>query len=153
MTTAPTTRAPAALRLLSILVLVAGVVLVVAGVATWFAVRATLGDEKITVSSDASHFAGDAVDGPLTAFVQADTIDKHATKISGGKTYAELPQDDPNRATVMTASFLRASLFTSVVSFGVAALAVGLGLVFLFIGWALLSIARALASPSEAARG
>jgi hypothetical protein len=133
-------------------VLVAGVVLVVAGVATWFAVRATLRDEKITVSSDASHFAGDAVDGPLTAFVQADTIDKHATKISGGKTYAELPQDDLNRATVMTASFLRASLFTSVVSFGVAALAVGLGLVFLFIGSALLSIARALAAPSEAAR-
>jgi hypothetical protein len=152
MATAPTTRAPAALRLLSILVLVAGVVLVVAGVVTWFAVRATLGDEKITVSSDASHFAGDAVNGPHTAFVQADTIDKHATEISGGKTYAELPQDDPNRATVMTASFLRASLFTSVVSFGVAALAAGLGLVFLLIGWALLPIARALAAPSEAAR-
>jgi hypothetical protein len=49
----------------------------------------------------------------------------------------------------MTASFLRASLFTSVVSFGVAAMAAGLGLVFILIGWALLSIARSLSAPSE----
>jgi hypothetical protein len=152
MTTAPTTRAPAALRVLSILVVVAGLVLVVAGVATWFVVRSTLADEKITVSSDAAHFAGDAVNGPFTAYEQAQTINKHATEISGGKTYAELPQDDPNRTTVMTASFLRASLFTSVVSFGVAAMAAGLGLVFILIGWALLSIARALAAQPEAVR-
>jgi hypothetical protein len=152
MATAPTTRAPAALRVLSILVVVAGAVLVVAGVATWFVVRSTLADEKITVSTDASHFAGDAVDGPLTAYVQADTINKHATEISGGKTYSELPQDDPDRATVMTASFLRASLFTSVVSFGVAAMAAGLGLVFILVGWAPLAIARALAAPSEVTR-
>jgi hypothetical protein len=65
-------------------------------------------------------------------------------KASGGKTYAELAQDDPTRTTVMTASFLRASLFTSVVSFGVAAMAGGLGIVLLLIGWALLSVARAL---------
>ena len=38
---------------------------------------------------------------------------------------AELPQDDPTRETVMNGSFLRASLFTSVVSFGVAAMAMG----------------------------
>ncbi len=152
MTTAPTTRAPAALRVLSILVVVAGVVLIVAGVATWFVVRSTLADEKITVSSDASHFAGDEVNGPLTAYEQAQTINKHATEISGGKTYAELPQDDPNRTTVMTASFLRASLFTSVVSFGVAAMAAGLGLVFILIGWALLAIARSLSAPSEVTR-
>ena len=152
MTTAPTTRAPAALRVLSILVVVAGVVLVVAGVATWFVVRSTLADEKITVSSDASHFADDPVNGPFTAYEQAQTINKHATEISGGKTYAELPQDDPNRNTVMTASFLRASLFTSVVSFGVAAMAAGLGIVFILIGWALLSVARALAAPTEAVR-
>jgi hypothetical protein len=152
MTTTPTTRAPAALRVISILVLVAGVVLVVAGVVTWFVVRSTLADEKITVSSDASHFAGDAVNGPFTAYEQAQTINKHATEISGGKTYAQLPQDDPNRNTVMTASFLRASLFTSVVAFGVAAMAAGLGLVFILIGWALLAIARSLSASPTAAR-
>jgi hypothetical protein len=42
----------------------------------------------------------------------------------------------------MTASFLRASLFTSVVAFGVAALATGLGVVLVLIGLALASMAR-----------
>jgi hypothetical protein len=44
----------------------------------------------------------------------------------------------------MNASFLRASLFTSVVSFGIAAMAVGLGITFILIGWALMSVARSL---------
>jgi hypothetical protein len=64
--------------------------------------------------------------------------------VAGAGTYAELSPDDPTRNTVMTASFLRASLFTSVVSFGVAAMAGGLGIVLLLIGWALLSLASAI---------
>ena len=44
----------------------------------------------------------------------------------------------------MTASFLRASLFTSVVAFGVAAFAFGVGLVLILIGVALLRIHRRL---------
>ncbi|MBB4741498.1 ABC-type Fe3+ transport system permease subunit [Actinoplanes octamycinicus] len=40
------------------------------------------------------------------------------------------------------ASFPRASLFTSVVAFGVAALAVGLGVVFALIGMALNRLSR-----------
>ncbi len=52
-------------------------------------------------------------------------IKKHASEIADGQTYAQLEQDDPRRESVMTSSFLRASLFTSVVAFGVAALVVG----------------------------
>jgi len=63
-----------------------------------------------------------------------------------GSTYAELDREDPVRATVMNGSFLRASLFTSVVSFGIAAMAMGLGIVFILIGVAL----RALRSPNIA---
>ncbi len=37
----------------------------------------------------------------------------------------------------MTSSFLRASLFTSVLAFGIAAMAVGMGVLFVFIGVAL----------------
>jgi hypothetical protein len=135
---------PGSIRVLAILVMAAGAVMVVAGAGTWFLVQSQLSDERITVSDDAAHFAGDSVDGPLTAYSQAETIEKHAIEASGGKTYAELPQDDPTRNTVMTASFLRASLFTSVVSFGVAAMAGGLGIVLLLIGWALLSLASAV---------
>ena len=133
-----------AVRLIGLLVALIGAVFVVAGVATYIVVGVTLSDENITVSDDAAYFAGDDVSGPFTAYVQADTIAKHAEEIAGGKTYAELPQDDPNRDTVMTASFLRASLFTSVVAFGVAALVTVLGLVLVALGWALRKIGAEL---------
>ena len=45
------------------------------------------------------------------------------------------------RTTMMNASFLRASLFTSVVAFGVAVLVMGLGLLFILVGWALRRLA------------
>src|SRR5215475_644610 len=136
-------RRPRGVRVIGILIVIAGLILLGAGVATWFTVRDQLADEHITVSEDADNFAGDKVDGPFTAYSEAQTIEKHALEASGGQTYAELPQDDPKRQTVMTASFLRASLFTSVVAFGVAALAAGLGVVFILLGLALLAIFRA----------
>jgi len=109
----------------------------VAGVATYVMVSTTLSSENITVSEDASMFAGQHVDQPWEAFAEASVIDKHANEISGGKSYAELPRTDPNRTTVMNASFLQASLFTSVVAFGVAAMAAVVGAVFVVIGLAL----------------
>jgi len=133
--------------ILSTLVAIAGVVLVVAGVVTWVVVQQELADQKITVSDDARWLAGDKVDGPFSAYAQADVIDKHALEAANGKTYAELPQDDPNRDTVMTASFLRASLYTSVVAFGVAAMAFGLGIVFILIAMALRAAGRAEPAP------
>ena len=135
--------------LLGTLVLAAGVLLGVSGAGTWYLVQSSLADERITVAQDADWFAGDAVDGPLSAYSEAQTIEKHALAASKGKTYAELDREDPVRATVMNGSFLRASLFTSVVSFGVAAMAMGLGLLFVAVGWALRSVARTL--PGRAA--
>ncbi|GIJ19728.1 aromatic ring-opening dioxygenase LigA [Micromonospora lutea] len=138
-------------RLLSILVIVAGLIMLVAGAATWFTVQSQLADERITVSDDADWFAGEKINGPLTAYSEAEVIEKHALEASGGKTYAEMDREDPARTVVMNGSFLRASLFTSVVSFGVAAMAMGLGVVVMLIGWALLAVSRqlnAVASPA-----
>ena len=101
----------------------------IAGVVTWFIVRDQLADEKIVVSDDAPFLGGDDVDGPFSAYAEAEAINDHAREASGGLTYAELERDDPTRETVMTASFLRASLFTSVVSFGVAFFAFGVGII------------------------
>ena len=53
----------------------------------------------------------------------------------------------------MQASFLRASLFTSVVAFGVAALAAVLGVVLVLIGWALRSLGRQTAVPEARREG
>ena len=127
-------------RLLGLLIIVAGAILAVAGVITYAIVSNTLSDQNITVSDDAAAFAGQHVSQPWQAYAQANIIGEHASEIAGGKTYAELPQDDPNRATVMDASFLQASLFTSVVAFGVAAMAAGVGIVLVLVGVALRSV-------------
>jgi hypothetical protein len=132
------------LRVLSIIVIVAGVLLVIAGAITWFIVRDQLADENIVVSEDAPFLGGDEVDGPFSAYAEAEAINDHALEASGGLTYAELDREDPTRETVMTASFLRASLFTSVVAFGVAFFAFGVGILMILIGWALLRIERLL---------
>ena len=140
--TTTTTTPDGASRVIGVIIAVLGVVFIVAGIATYAVISSTLADEKITVSDDAAHFAGKDVTGPFTAYAQAQVIAKHAEEIGGGKTYAELPQDDPNRDAVMTASFLRASLFTSVVAFGVAAFVAVMGIVLVLLGWALMRLAR-----------
>jgi len=144
-------------RGIGLVTIIAGIVMIVAGVVVWIVVSQTLSDEQITVSDDASMFAGQHVSGPFTAYAQAEVINKHALEASGGQTYAELPQDDPTRDTVMNASFLRASLFTSVVAFGVCALVIGLGIVFILLGGALRRLAGGpqvvIDSPSYSSGG
>ena len=108
--------------------------------------------------------AGKDVAGPFTAYAQAAAIDHHALAGADGKTYAELGAEltamkdklkaagaskeevadnaevkalTATRTSTMNGSFLRASLFTSVVAFGIAALVMGLGLLFILIGYAL----------------
>jgi hypothetical protein len=146
----------------STLSLVLGSLLIIGGVATWILVSTTLADQKITtladqkitVSDDASCLAGDEVDGPFSAYCQAMVIDKHALEATGGLRYAELDQDDPKRETAMTASFLQASLFTSVVAYGVAAMAMAIGVLFILIGLGIRDVAnriREVASRSPAA--
>ncbi|MEU4559536.1 aromatic ring-opening dioxygenase LigA [Actinoplanes sp. NPDC023936] len=142
---ASTNRRTGAVPLLGLLVIIAGSALLIAGVVTYSVVSSTLAAQKITVSDDAAYFAGQQVSQPWEAYAEAMVIADHAADMAGGKTYAELPRDDPNRESVMTASFLQASLFTSVVAFGVAALAAGLGIVLLLIGFALRRLARATA--------
>ena len=136
-------------RVFAIIVLIIGVVLIVAGGVTWYMVRDQLVAEKITVADDADFLAGDDVDGPFSAYAQADVINEHALEATNGKTYAELDREDPARQTAMSASFLRASLYTSVVAFGVAAMAVGLGIALILVALALMSVAKA--SVREAA--
>ena len=121
---------------------VIGSLLIIGGVATWIVVSTTLADQKIVVSDDASCLAGDDVDGPFSAYCQAKVIDKHALEATGGLRYAQLDQKDPKRQTAMTASFLQASLFTSVVAFGVAAMAIAIGVLFILIGLGMRDVAN-----------
>ena len=126
-------------RIAAITAIVVGIVMSIAGVIAWVVISTTLADQRITVSEDASCAAGDDVNGPISAYCQADIIDQHTLDITGGKTYAELDREDPNRAVAMDSAFLQASLFTSVVAFGVSAMAFVLGIVLALIGLALRS--------------
>ena len=125
------------IRLIGLAGIIAGMLMIVVAIIAWIAVTNQLRAENITIPDDAPVFAGEVVDGPIDAFVQAGVINMHALEASDGKTYAELDQDDPVRDTVMNASFLRASLFTSVVAYGVALFAAGVGIVLVLFGWAL----------------
>ena len=129
-----------------------GVVFVVAGVVTAVVVSNELAEQEIVTPDDAC-LPGRDVRGPFTAYCQAQVIDEHALEATGGLTYAQLPRDDPRRETAMQASFLRASLFTSVVAFGVAAMAVAMGLLFVLIGLGMRDVRRHLepAAPETTA--
>ena len=130
--------------------MVCGAIFIVLGIATYYLVQRELADEKIVVSDDAENFAGEEVDGPLTAYSEAAVIKVHASEIADGQTYAQLEQDDPRREQVMQSSFLRASLFTSVVAFGVALLVIALGILFILVGIALADIGRRVRTREDA---
>jgi hypothetical protein len=118
----------------SISSIILGAILILAGTGTWVLVSTTLADQAIVVSDDASCLAGDEVNGPFSAFCQAQVIQEHTLEATGGKTYAELDREDPLRETAMNSAFLQSSLFTSVVAFGVAGMAILMGIVFIMIG-------------------
>lgn len=116
------------------IVIAIGAIMVIAGAVTWAQVSTTLAAERVVVSDDAACMAGATVTGPYQAYCEADIINVHALEATGGKTYAEMDREDPLRAVAMNGSFLRASLFTSVVAFGVALMAIGIGVVFVLLG-------------------
>ncbi|MEP7035883.1 MAG: aromatic ring-opening dioxygenase LigA [Actinomycetota bacterium] len=172
-TTTTVTTTTRSVKLIGIITIFAGLLMIVAGAATWTLVTIQLKAEHITVSAVSDKapgpLAGKPVAGPFTAYAQANAINHHALLEANNRTYAELGADtkalkakltalgankediakDPgiialadSRANTMTGSFLRASLFTSVISFGVAALAMGLGVLFALLGFALTRVSR-----------
>lgn len=126
--------------------MVLGILLVVGGAVTWYVVSDTLADQQIVTPDDAC-LPGRQVVDPFTAYCQAQVIQKHTLESTGGLTYAELDREDPLRDVAMNSSFLQASLFTSVVAFGVAAMAVGMGVIFILIGLGIRDVAQRTIQP------
>ena len=121
-------------KLASLGSLILGVLLIVGSIGTWTMVSSTLADQRITTPDDAVCLPDTDVNGPFSAYCQASTIDRNVLEITDGQTYAELDREDERRSTAQSASFLQASLFTSVLAFGVSAMALGMGLLFILIG-------------------
>jgi hypothetical protein len=138
-------------RTASIASIVLGVLLILGGAATWLMVSSTLADQRITTPDDAC-LPERQVRGPFTAYCQAEIIERHTLDITDGQTYAELDREDPRRDTAMNASFLQASLFTSILAFGVAAMAAGMGVIFILIGLGIRDVAERTVEPAAPTR-
>ena len=108
---------------------------------SWFAIRQQLLSEGITVHDDVKSLAGKKVGDPVTAYAQADIVNKHALAQSGGKPFADLPMDDPAREVALMAANVRSSLLTSVLSFGLSGLAAGVGATAVVAGRGLKKVA------------
>lgn len=124
---------------------VASPVLLASGAAAWAMITKQLKEQRIEVHSDSAKLGGKTVADPVTAFEQANVVGAHAQHIGGGKTFAELSEEfmaaqaagdtakveelAGPRELVMQANFVRASLFTSVLAYGVSALVMGMGVV------------------------
>lgn len=119
-----------------------GVAGVISGALAWAMIRAQLRDERIVVPGGDRMMAGRAVKGPVTAYAQAEAIKQIALGATGGKTYGELDEGDPMAETALHASLLRASLFTSVLAFGLAAAQMAMGGVLVAVGTAIGRLAR-----------
>ena len=125
---------------------------------------------------DPGSLAGKQVAGPFTAYAQANAIQHHALAGANDRTYAEIGADltalkdklkaagasdadiadnaevkalTATRTSTMNGTFLRTSLFTSVVAFGVAALVIGLGFIFILIGFALMKVSNTMVTVPE----
>lgn len=117
-----------------------GLLLLLSGLGTWALTASQLGAQNITVAADSPHMAGARVNNPLAAFWQSEIIETHAMNLTGGRQFADMQQGDPDREIAQTASFLRASLFTSILAFGLAALMTGLGILSMILGRAIMKL-------------
>ena len=177
-----TTSTKPSVKLIGLFTIIAGLLMIVAGGATWALVTTQLKAENIVVAKvtdeNPGRLAGKPVAGPFTAYAQAAAINHHALEGANGKTYAQIGADatalkaklaadglskediakNPDvkaladtRDQTMNGSFLRASLFTSVISYGVSALVIGLGVLFGLLGFALIKLSPTTVITSSAA--
>ena len=117
-----------------------GVVLVGAGTVMLFAGRSANNDIKDALAAERIVTAADSdlpnvpVTGSAEAKAQSDAIWKHTMTQTGGRTYAELPREDPLRTTYLQSVTLRTALMESYLAFKVADLVMGIGLIVVLLG-------------------
>lgn len=78
----------------SVLIMVAGVILVIGGVGGIWFTSSEIARENIVTPQDAA-IPEAPVRGPLTLKAQTDSMRKHVLRMTDGKTYAEMPRQIP----------------------------------------------------------
>ncbi len=147
----------------SFLAIIAGLLLVGSGVwGTAFTYK-NVARENITTPDDAS-IPGVAVRGPLTLKAQADIIRVHTLRMTGGKTFAEMPRQIPKldaegkpilgedgkpamtantaRDIWITATTLITALNLGIIAYAFAGLTLLFGLIFIWTGIIFYALSR-----------
>jgi hypothetical protein len=97
-------------------------------------VRDSLAAEQIVGTPD-SKIPGQKVDTGSEAKAFAEVMRHHALEATGGKTYAQLAQDDPKRETWVTETALSTALNTSYFAEQVALFSIVMGIALLLTGF------------------
>ncbi|HEY4477882.1 MAG TPA: hypothetical protein VJB09_01240 [Candidatus Paceibacterota bacterium] len=151
------------LNVSSVLAILAGLVLIAGGVWGMCFTYKNIKAENIVTPADAS-IPGKQVLGPLTLKSQADVIRMHTLKMTGGKTYAEMPRqieklDEagqpvlgpdgkavmvPNdaRNTWITATTLTTALHLGILTYVFSALVMLFGLISVWTGFIFCKLAK-----------
>jgi len=82
------------LKISGMFAMLVGIILVIGGIWAISFTYTNVTRENITTGEDAS-IPNTLVSGPFTLKSQADIIREHTLKITGGKTYAEMPRQIP----------------------------------------------------------
>ena len=135
--------------------IVLGIAVIVVGVVGRSYVQDQVGKEKIVGSDDMTpegikpgiekaglqdvsvpscSVAGEEVDTGKEAKCFADYMRIHTLEATGGKTYAEMPQDSPERDIWVTETALTTALYTSYFAENVALFSIIVGIVMLLVG-------------------
>ena len=136
------------LRRVGGLAVAAGSLFTAAGVGAWITVTKQLREEKIVVPGNAPVLAGEPVQDPATAYVEALVIKNNAERGAEGRTFADISEalrkvesgSDEERklrgqsASLSTAAALRTSLMKPVLAYGVSAFAAGVGVFLAVVG-------------------
>jgi len=111
--------------------LVLGTIFVVQGNSAKALIRSEMADEAVTTGKDASIPNAPVLDAQ-TAQVEADVIKEHTWGTWGP--YSKMAREDPNRDTYLKGLTIRNSLSLSIMGFGVADMAVGVGGITILLG-------------------
>jgi hypothetical protein len=148
------------LKILSLYVILAGIILILAGVYSVFFTYQKVKQENIITAPDSS-IPNKNVRGILTLKAQADIIRKHVLSMTGGKNFSELPrevpkldtqgnvmldesgkpviQENPQRQLWITAHTLITALNLAILAYCVSILSIINGAALLIIGYIFLA--------------
>src|SRR4051812_34611435 len=129
------------LRFSSLLAIITGIIMIVAGLWAICFTYKNVTQEKIVTPPDAS-IPNAPVAGPFTLKAQADIIRHHVLGMTAGLTYAEMPRTAENRDLWVTATTLTTALNLGIITYVFSGLIVLFGAISIWTGIIFFFLAR-----------